>query len=539
MSAEDQVTLRDVEAQPEYKEKDAIDDRAPPSSSKPSSIAEAAGASHPLALLSSARKSLLLLIFSISIFVDVCNVSGAAVAVAQIAGDIKLGVSQAAWILTAYSITFSSFLLFAGRLADLFPAHIVFEAGFFLLGVFSLVISFVTSNKYGFLILRGIAGICGAMTIPSSYHLVVAMYPESQERQGKLALIGLAGAIGNILGLVVAGICMLANYRWFFRVLAIICISFSILTYFLLPKTPSQHSHSGEVSSTSPRWKRMDVGGVLLMTSTLICFILSLTQGPIDGWKSASFIAPLILALVLGPSFFLWESRLSPSAAILPVSVWKITNMVSSSLVILIPIGWWIGSQLQFATFWQEELRWKPIHVAAAMLPQGIIAFIIGGVTQKVPGIITKPRTTIPIGAALIMIAEILVYFSEGGVGKDYWKFVFPGFLLGSAGAILAYFGSAINVIQNCPPEMAGVASAWTNVVAQVGGAVILAVQSGLQNPTNPAWKKGGARAFWFGFAWVFVLALQFVIQYKQPASPEVEHELARQRIKDAGLVEM
>lgn len=34
------------------------------------------------------------------------------------------------------------------------------------------------------------------------------MYPNPKEQQGKLALLGLSGAVGNILGLVLAGICM-------------------------------------------------------------------------------------------------------------------------------------------------------------------------------------------------------------------------------------------------------------------------------------------------------------------------------------------
>ena len=50
----------------------------------------------------------------------------------------------------------------------------------------------------------------------------------------------------------------------------------------------------------------MDIVGVLLMTGALICFILGLTQGPIDGWGSASFIAPFIIAFVIGPLFFVW-----------------------------------------------------------------------------------------------------------------------------------------------------------------------------------------------------------------------------------------
>ena len=102
---------------------------------------------------------------------------------------------------------------------------------------------------------------------------------------------------------VLAGLCMLANYRWFLRVLAIVCILFSIISYILLPSTPS--SYSSEIHPV-PRWKRMDVVGVLLMTGALVCFILSLTQGPIDGWSSASFIAPFIIAFILGPLFFVW-----------------------------------------------------------------------------------------------------------------------------------------------------------------------------------------------------------------------------------------
>lgn len=53
---------------------------------------------HPLARLGDARKNFLLFIFAIATFVDVCNVSGAAVAVAQIGFDTGLGVSQLVWV---------------------------------------------------------------------------------------------------------------------------------------------------------------------------------------------------------------------------------------------------------------------------------------------------------------------------------------------------------------------------------------------------------------------------------------------------------
>ena len=147
------------------------------------------------------------------------------------------------------------------------------------------------------------------------------MFPEPAEQQKKLGLLGLAGASGNVLGLVLAGLCMLASYHWFFRrvcgpsrkpglyadsfrrVIAIICILFSACTVFLLPYTGSSYSRS---TDKTPRWKRMDIIGVLILEGALICFILSLTQGPIDGWSSASFIAPFVLSIPLTIAFFFW-----------------------------------------------------------------------------------------------------------------------------------------------------------------------------------------------------------------------------------------
>lgn len=117
---------------------------------------------------------------------DICNVSGVGVAVAQISRDIKLETSQIVWIITSYSyvrsvgsesernltnrrsIAFAAFLLFSGRLADIFRAQFIFLIGFVGLGILSLVTSFVTSNKFGFLILRGLGGIAGSLTIPAS-----------------------------------------------------------------------------------------------------------------------------------------------------------------------------------------------------------------------------------------------------------------------------------------------------------------------------------------------------------------------------------
>ena len=134
-----------------------------------------------------------------------------------------------------------------------------------------------------------------------------------------------------------------------------------------------------------------------------------------------------------------------------------------------------------------------------------------------------------------MIVAEILQVYSNGGAGhKDYWRFCFPAYLLGSAGAMLTFFATSINLITYTPPEYSGVAGAWTQTVAQLGGAICLAVQGGLQTKDVADWKHSGARAFWFMVAWIAVLSLQYVIFYKKPETQAREHELARQRIREA-----
>ncbi|WVQ99577.1 hypothetical protein IAU59_006713 [Kwoniella sp. CBS 9459] len=489
--------------------------------------------SHPLAKLGQNRKNFLLFIFSIASFVDICNVSGVAVAVAEISFDIKLSLSQIVWIITSYSLCFSAFLLFAGRLSDLFPAQIIFEGGFMALGIFSLIVSFVRSNKFGFLILRGLGGISGALSSDALRysHLLVHMFPNPAEQQKKLAMLSLAGGLGNVLGLVLAGLCMEASYQWFFRLMAIICIVFSICAILLLPYTGSTYSSAND---PIPRWRRMDVPGVVLMMGALICFILSLTQGPIDGWGSAAFIAPFIISIPLGVGFFFWESRIPPKTAVLPSSIWKISNIVILSIAVLIGFPFWATSQIAYSTWWQEVYGWSPLHVAAAMLPQGLVCLVAAAFAQMIPQVITKPRITIPVAGLLIIIGEILQVFSDGGPGKHYWKFCFPAFIIGSFGAMIGFFASAINVITYCPPEMAGVAGAWTNVIAQIGGAVTLAVQAGMQGTGFVTWEKSVSRTWYFMIAWTALIAIQFVVFYKEPMSPEEEHDAARKRILES-----
>lgn len=102
-----------------------------------------------------------------STFVDICNISGARMAVSPITHDLDLPPYQGVWLINAYALAFAAFLLVAGRLADTFQVRILFILSLVGLGALCLVTSFIT-NKYAFFVIRGISGLFGALIIPSA-----------------------------------------------------------------------------------------------------------------------------------------------------------------------------------------------------------------------------------------------------------------------------------------------------------------------------------------------------------------------------------
>lgn len=153
---------------------------------------------------------------------DAAGVSATFLMTAPIAEDLHIVVADEAWILGTYSMVFAATLLFAGRLADLYAPHRIYTLGFVGLAIFSLITSFM-DNRYAFYVMRAISALLAVWTIPSSINMIIQMYPDPVEQGKKLALFGLAGALANTISLILAGVFLLASWRWFFRFITSKC----------------------------------------------------------------------------------------------------------------------------------------------------------------------------------------------------------------------------------------------------------------------------------------------------------------------------
>lgn len=178
------------------------------------------------------KKWALLAVFSLSFFLNCWGVAAMFIFTGPICRDLSIVVQQHSWVINSYGATFAAFLLFWGRMADIYSAKSVFVYGFIALGLMNLVLSFL-ADKYSFLIIRALSGIAAAAVIPAGYRLIVSIF-EPKELGKALALYGMSGGLANVLGNIGAGAIdmipatgQMVGWRWFFRITAALIVSFA------------------------------------------------------------------------------------------------------------------------------------------------------------------------------------------------------------------------------------------------------------------------------------------------------------------------
>lgn len=221
------------------------------------------------------------------------------------------------WVLAAYTLTFGSMQVPAGRLSDLYHPKPIFIVGYLCVGVFSILCG-VSVHPIMLLVFRAISGIGAAMTIPSAIAMIVINFPAPREQAKALGLYGAAGAVGNAIGFVIGGVLSAkASWRWLFHLIGLAAIPFAILSWFFLPKTPTI------VASATVR-RSMDLPGITILTGGLILFVYAVSDGGAAGWGTPQIITTLVFAVIFFVAFLIVERYVKDPA--IPPRTWSNKN---------------------------------------------------------------------------------------------------------------------------------------------------------------------------------------------------------------------
>ncbi|KAG1812501.1 major facilitator superfamily domain-containing protein [Suillus subaureus] len=470
---------------------------------------------------SNARRYTLLLIFCITQFLYTLTNSALFSAIPFLVRKFGFTHSQSIWIISAYQLTFASFLLMSGKISDIYSPKYTFITGKFILGVISIGLGFV-SNGILFLTLRALSGIAASLTIPSALALLVGLFPEPRHQAVAIAAFGAWGAIGIVLGLITGALFVeYVSWSWIFWFVSTVIIPTTLISAVLIP------SQTKNVKSGCTKFRSLDITGISILTVAVILFIFAVTTGSITGWGSATTLAPLVIAIAMIAVFFFWEALQPIECAAVPSSTWSIPNFSVLFGTALLPYFWWANIFTTYVSLWQDVYKWSAMSSAVHMLPIGITAFVFS-FTNRIKGL-SGMSAKWPILCGALMMMSALVLFAFADRPDKYWPLVFPGFIIGSAGAMLANISANIAIFRATPPSMAGTVGAIFNCGLQLGSAVGLAAVSSIQASVQdrnggPSNYEGQSAGFWFMLACISVAALAVLVFYHtDPAQNRVE----------------
>ncbi|HEV7714974.1 MAG TPA: MFS transporter, partial [Steroidobacteraceae bacterium] len=275
-------------------------------------------------------------------------------------------------------------------------------------------------------------------------------------------IYGFVCAGGGSIGVLLGGLLTSAfTWHWIFLVNIPIGIGVYAFCVALLPDSRGQ-----AVS------ERLDIGGAITVTASLMLAVYAIVNGNEAGWTSAQTIGLLSLALVLFALFLFIESRVR--APLVPLGLFRLRNLATANVISV----FWAAAMFAWffisALYLQLVLGYTPMQVGLAFLPGNLIMAVLSlGISAK---LVMRFGIRPPLAVGLLTAALGLALFARAPVDGDFMLDVLPGMLLLGFGAGIAFNPVLLAAMNDVKPSDSGLASGIVNTAFMMGGALGLAV---------------------------------------------------------------
>jgi EmrB/QacA subfamily drug resistance transporter len=439
-----------------------------------------------------------LYVLCVGMLMIVLDVTVVNVALPSIQTDLGFSQSGLAWVVNAYLISFGGFLLLAGRLGDLISRRGVFLAGLALFTLASLACGLAQSEVM-LVAARFVQGLGGAMTSAVILGMIVMMFPEPREQAKALGVYAFVASAGGSVGLLAGGVLTQAiNWHFIFFVNIPIGIATGLFATRLLDKDRGIGLSRGA-----------DVPGAVLITAALMLLVYTIVKPAAeDGWGAGTTLGFGAVSLALVAGFVVREA--TAANPIMPLRIFRSRNLTGSNVIQALSVAGMFGTFFLGSLYLQRVQHYDALQIGLAFLP---VTIVMGTMSLRVSEpLVTRfgARRTMTGGLSIVVLAMIL--WARVPVHANYVVDLLPTLVLIGLG-----MGSAFPALMNlamsgATMEDAGLASGLVNTMAQVGGALGLAVLATLSATRSQHLSAGGDShaaaltggyhlAFWIGAA--------------------------------------
>jgi EmrB/QacA subfamily drug resistance transporter len=455
-------------------------------------------------------KWLIFMLVGIAQFMVVLDSSITNVALPTIKEQLHFSSSAIQWVITAYALTFGGFLLLGGRAADLFGRRRTLLIGMTAFTLFSFLIG-VSHSATLLIILRALQGMSAALMSPSALSIVLTTFRDGPDRNRALGYWTLVATGGAAVGLLLGGaLTQYVGWRWNFFINVPVGIVMAFLIRKYVPKHEREEKYTG-----------LDLPGAVLVTSSLIALVFAFSESSSWGWLSASTIGIIVAAVALMAGFIFNESK--AKHPLVPLSIFKIRNIAGANMMMAPIYATMLGMFFLITLYIQTVMHYSPVKSGLAFLPFPIV---LGFMSTRIPKLVAKYGYRRFLIAGPLFVALALAWLSRLPVHGTYVGSLLPAIILIPFGMGMTFMPLIAAATSGVPGREAGLASGLISTSQQMGGALGLAILSGVATSVTAssahlgqiaALVRGYDRAMLVGLVFVLFAVTLAVTVIRQP----------------------
>jgi EmrB/QacA subfamily drug resistance transporter len=390
-------------------------------------------------------------------------IDGAIVTVALPLIQAELGFSQGdlVWVVNAYVLTFSAFLLLGGRLGDLYGYRPVFLAGIAAFTLASVGCS-LSSSQLSIIVARAAQGLCGAVASAAAGAQSLRLFTETAERARATGVSGFVMTAGGSIGVLLGGVITSGlNWHWIFLINIPIGAAVCAVGFVLLPEPDARSSV-----------RYLDIGGAITLTASLVLAVYAILNGNKGNWIGTQTLVPLAGSAALMILFFGIEARVP--APLVPLGIFRGRNVAFGNMAGALFCAAMSAWSFIITLYLQLVLGYSPLQVAFAFLPANVL--VAASSLSLSVTLVARVGIKLPLIIGLLLVGVGLLMFAQSPIYGNLASDILPGMLTMGLGCGMASTPLLLASVARIPSSETGLAAGLMSTTFTVGGALGLAV---------------------------------------------------------------